>query len=75
MKRMDYSGLLSKAKDLGMDQKKLAETAGISESHFCRKLKGEFAFTQTEIITIAEILGIFADEYGLYFFTPKVEKT
>ena len=72
---MDYSKLLDRAKKLGFDQKKLAEAAGISESHFCRKLGGEYAFTQTEIITIAEILGILAEEYGLYFFSPKVEKT
>ena len=70
MPEMNYAKLLGRTKELGLTQKALAEEIGVSESHFCRKLAGEFAFKQSEIRSICEVLRIEAGEIGAYFFTP-----
>lgn len=74
MPEMNYSKLIGRAAELGLTQKTLAEKIGVSESHFCQKLNGNYSFKQREICAICEVLHIAADEIGLYFFTPKVEK-
>lgn len=75
MPEMDYSKLIGRATELGFTQKALAERIGLSESHFCRKINGRFSFKQKEIRDICEVLSISSDEIGLYFFTPRVEKS
>lgn len=75
MPLMDYSKLLGRIKELGLNQKLVARHIGVSESHFCLKLAGKYAFTQTDIRKICELLRIPADEIGTYFFKPKVEKS
>ncbi|MBR6377900.1 MAG: DUF739 family protein [Oscillospiraceae bacterium] len=75
MPEMDYSKLIGRATELGYTKKALAEKIGVSESHFCQKINGHYSFKQKEIREICEILCIAADEIGLYFFTPKVEKS
>lgn len=66
--KVDYSELLERAKKQGYNQKELAAAANISESHFCLKLSSEYAFKQTEIQRICEILSIDEEEIGRYFF-------
>ncbi len=68
---MDYGKLLGKIRETGLTQKAVAEHIGLTESHFSRKLSGEFAFKQSEIQRICNLLNISADEIGAYFFTPK----
>lgn len=75
MPEMDYSKLKAKMVEKGFNQKKLAKEIGISESHFVRKLKGEYPFTQKEINLICQILEIEQVEIGSYFFTHLVKKT
>lgn len=75
MPKIDYSKLLGRIKEKGYTQKSISEMISLSESHFCRKLSGEFSFRQSEIHRICEILDIPAQEIGDYFFTPEVEKT
>ena len=74
MPEMDYSKLIGRAAEMGYTQKALAERIGVSESHFCQKLNGNYSFKQKEIRDICETLLIASDEIGTYFFTPKVEK-
>ena len=74
MPTMDYSKLLGRSKEFGFNQKELAKEVGISEGQFCKKISGNYAFKQTEIQRICEVLDIDAADIGLYFFTPAVEK-
>ncbi len=71
MPAMDYGKLLGKMRELGLSQKAVAEHIGLTESHFSRKLSGEFAFKQSEMQQICNLLNITSDEIGAYFFTPK----
>lgn len=76
MPEMDYTQLLNRARECGyLTQKELACAANISEGQFCQKILGNYAFKQTEISTICELLKIQAEDIGQYFFTPKVAKT
>lgn len=75
MQVMDYSKLLGKIKERGHTQKSIAKEIGISESHFCQKLSGNYSFKQSDIQKLCELLEISASEIGDYFFTAKVEKT
>lgn len=69
MPRMDYSKLLGRMKERGYTQKTLTAEVGVSESHMSQKLKGAYAFKQTEIQRISSILEIDASEIGMYFFS------
>lgn len=75
MPKMDYSKLHSKILENGYTQKSFSAIIGVSESHFCQKLAGNYAFTQREIQRMCETLRIDAKDIGEYFFTAKVEKT
>ncbi len=72
---MDYSLLREKMREKNISQKEMAALIPMSESHFCKKLSGEYPFKQSEIVRICEILDIDAGEIHAYFFTEKVEKT
>lgn len=74
MPEMNYSKLIGRAAEMGLNQKTLAEKIGVSESHFCQKINGNYSFKQKEICAICEVLQIAPGEIGSYFFTPKVEK-
>ena len=71
MPDMDYSKLLGRIKEKGYSQKSLAEVIGLSESHFCQKLAGKYAFKQSEMRDICKILDIDGTEIGAYFFSPR----
>lgn len=75
MPMMDYSKLLGRIKECGHTQKSVAKAAGISESHFCQKLSGNYPFKQSDIQKLCALLDIPACAIGEYFFTEKVEKT
>lgn len=71
MPQADYSKLLGRIKEKGFTQKSLSREICISESHFARKLKGEFSFTQKEIFDMCTFLDIDATKIGEYFFCEK----
>lgn len=72
MPEMDYTKLLNRARECGYStQKELACAVNISEGQFCQKILGNYAFKQTEIRAICELLKINSEDIGLYFFTPK----
>ncbi|EIW19964.1 MULTISPECIES: helix-turn-helix domain-containing protein [Pelosinus] len=60
--------LLTKRKKAG----DISDALGISKSAFYRKLKGETAFTQVEIVKIREILGITNERMIEIFFNEEV---
>lgn len=68
---MDYGKLLGRIKELGYTQKAVSKAIGVTESHFSRKLSGEYVFKQSEIQSICELLHIPSEEIGKYFFWPK----
>lgn len=74
MPKMDYTLLRGRIRDCGLTQKECACRIGISEGQLNRKLAGDFVFRQDEIDKLSDLLDIRAEEIGLYFFSPKVEK-
>ncbi len=75
MPTMDYSRLLGRLRECGLTQKELAEIIGISEGQMSQKIQGNYPFKQSEIGSVCDTLGINQTDIGLYFFTPKVEKS
>lgn len=71
MPSMNYNLLRNRMYDCGITQKECASRIGMSEGTLSRKLAGEYAFKQDEIMAIGEILGIDGSEIGKYFFSPK----
>lgn len=71
MPEMNYALLRGRIRDCGLTQQECAEKIGISESHFSRKLAGEYVFRQDEINKLCELLEIDGAEIGAYFFTPR----
>lgn len=69
MPKLDYSKLKGRILEKGLNQKELASKIGISEGQFCKKLSGEYAFKQSEIVRICEVLNIENNLIGDYFFT------
>lgn len=73
MPDMDYTELIVLIKKNGFTQKSVAKAVNLTESHFSRKLSGEYPFTQIEIQKLCEMLKIRGEDIAKYFFTPKVE--
>lgn len=71
MPHADYSKLLGRIREKGFTQRSLSRVIGINSSHFSRKLKGEFPFTQREIFNICATLEIDSNNIGEYFFSQK----
>lgn len=69
--QMNNEALLDLMKEKGVSQKQAAEAVRVSESHFSRKMSGEYAFTQSEMARLCDILGIADDEIKRLFFCPK----
>jgi len=55
-------------------QKEFAEKIGLSEQSVGAKLAGRSEFSQSDIITWSNALGIKAEEVGLYFFGEELSK-
>ncbi len=69
MMNMNYNKLRARMVECSLCQKEIAEFIGVSESHFCQKMAGKYAFKQSEIRKICEILHIETGQIGDYFFS------
>lgn len=69
IKLFKFNKLLGKMTEKGYTQKTMAKELGISENSFTNKIKGHTNFTQLEIISICNKLGISNGQIGSYFFT------
>lgn len=72
MFKVNYCKLKGAIAEKGLNQKDFAALVGISESHFCQKLAGKYAFDQSEISKMCSVLDIKSSEIGDYFFTERV---
>ena len=68
----DYSKLRGRIVEKGYTQGKLAETLGISEQSFSKKMQNKISFSTDDITIIASALEIVPEEIGSYFFTVLV---
>lgn len=70
--KFDYSKLLGRMKEKGIDQKTLATKINNTPSTLSLKLNNKAYFKQSEIFKICKILSIEALEVSCYFYTLKV---
>ena len=73
MTKFNYASLLGLMREKGYTQEMLANATHISLSQLSGKLKGRYPFKQTDIQSIADVLGILPTDVGRYFFTQTVE--
>lgn len=71
----DYSKLNKRMKDMRYNQTSLGKAANIERATLNQKMKNKSMFKQSEILSIANVLNIHANEIGEYFFTHLVRKT
>ncbi len=71
----DYSKLLGRIKECGLNQSSLAKKVKISVSTLSEKLNNKYPFAMKEIDAICKALEISKEEIGVYFFTEKVQKS
>lgn len=71
----DYSKLLGKIKEIFNSQAAFARALGLSESALSQRLTNKVDFSQEEILSAVNLLGINRGHVAEYFFTPKVRKT
>jgi plasmid maintenance system antidote protein VapI len=64
-----FNKLLGKMTEEGYSQKAMATELGISENSFTNKIKGRTNFTQLEIVSMCDVLGIANTQIGDYFFS------
>jgi transcriptional regulator with XRE-family HTH domain len=69
--KFDFSKLKGLIREKGYTQEEIAKIIGINPATLSIKISGQ-GFRQSEIRTMALILGITFDEIGEYFFTQKV---
>lgn len=69
--KYNYNALRAQMHDKGVTQKECAERIGVSESHFCQKMAGNFDFKQSEIAKLCDLLGIEISNVKKFFFTPE----
>lgn len=67
-----YNKLRGKIVEVFGSQAKFAEAVGQSEQIVTAKLSGRSSFTQDNIISWCEALGIDQNDIGNYFFAPKL---
>ena len=70
--KFDYSKLRGRIVEKGMTQGKISQDLGISPQAFSKKMQNDVRFTSEDIVALASILEIPAEELGAYFFTPIV---
>jgi transcriptional regulator with XRE-family HTH domain len=68
---IDYSKLRGKIREVYGSESECAKAMGISRATMSYKLTGKQAFSQSDIIKLSGLLGISADDYGVYYFCPK----
>lgn len=71
MVKMNNAALADLMREKGVQQKQAAEFIGVTESHFSRKMSGEYSFKQSEIAKLCDLLQIADSEIGRLFFCPK----
>ena len=69
--QFDFSKLLGKIKECGYTQETLADVIGMHLSTLNKKLNNGSYFTTVEICRICDVLGIVANEIGIYFYCLK----
>lgn len=67
--KFNYAALLGLIREKGHTQASLATATGISPSQLNAKLNGRYPFKQTDIQSIADVLGIVPADIGRFFFT------
>lgn len=72
---LNYAKLNWKIAEVCGTQGKLAKAIGLSEHTVSKKLNQSSEFKTSEIMKIAEVLGIPSDEIGDYFFTVNVQSS
>lgn len=68
----DYSKLRGKIKEVFGTQDAFAETIGIGRVSLSQRLTGKLDFTQNEINSACDALGLDKSDIPVYFFTEKV---
>lgn len=71
----DYSSLLGKIVEVYGTQANFAEAMGLSERSISLKLNNKVRWKDTEIITVANLLDIEAEDIPKYFFKVKVQSS
>ncbi len=67
-----YAKLRGRIVEVYGSQAKFADVLGVSQQIITAKLNGSSQFTQQNIISWANALGIDADNIGAYFFADKL---
>lgn len=70
----DYSKLRGRIMECCGSQAAFAKKVGISERTLSLKLNGKIGFTQTDIESFVDALGIKRTEIQSYFFTINVQR-
>lgn len=65
---MNYELLFGKIKSENLTSAQVAKSIGLTPSHFSRKMNGEYAFKQSEIVQLCEVLKISENDIPIYFF-------
>lgn len=71
---LNYAKLNWKISEVCGSQASLAKRIGLSEHTVSKKLNQRAEFKSSEILKIAEVLGITCEEIGDYFFTANVQR-
>ncbi len=70
----DYSRLKSRTKEVGLRQKDVGHSIGLSPTTYSLKLNGKAEFRQSEIEAICKLLQIPFADIDSYFFAMGVQK-
>lgn len=71
MPEMDYRKLRAKMCECGFTQQGLASKIGISEGQLSQKLSGRYAFKQSEMLAICQVLHLELSAIPDFFFCPR----
>lgn len=75
MRRYDYSKLRGKIKEKMGTEREFSKKIGRTQNFVSKVFANKTYFGQEDIATGAEVLGIPADEIGIYFFAKEVHKS
>lgn len=70
-----YNKLRGRIIEICGSQAEFSKRVGQSEQSITAKLSGKSSFTQDNIITWSEVLGIDQNDIGSYFFTQKLSNS
>lgn len=72
-----YAKLRGRMVERGISLEDISKALGISKQAMHKKLKGEYGFSQKDVIIICDLLDIDMSEIGLYFYeqiVPQVKQ-